>query len=378
MALPRAMSGQVSIARADVGTMERERVLADAKLAMKQPIATITSIASPKHDADAHDFYSELEPEPNPAGPTAQHAFRDHATALRRFSNAVATLTAAYVLTKDDAYALQAGKHLYAWFVQPATRMNPQLTCAGFVPSGKAAVGAPAGMVDGAPLAEVARAMSFLVDTAALSPPDLETAHQWFASLLEWMNSAREPVIAREAKDRSASAWLLMASAISRSLRDTAVLDACTHRFRKPTLRNQINANGVFMHEITTPYPFRNTLLNFELLAGACQILTTPFDDLWHFELEDGPGMRSVAAFLFPVLQDRAKWPYIADPQNYRELPGRRAGLLFAGRAFTRPEYVETWRATPAPDMASLPEQVAASYTIREPLLWTARALHGL
>ena len=282
------------------------------------------------------------------------------------------------MLTHEDTYALRAGQHLYAWMVQPETRINPQFTYAGFDPKGKSSVGPPAGIVDAAPLAEVARAMSFLVDTAALSPPDAGTAHQWFASLLEWLNSAREPMIAREAKDHSASAWLLLASAISRSLRDSAVLAACTHRFRKPTLRNQISAGGTFLHEITTAFPFRNTLLNFDLLAAACQLLSTPFDPLWAYELEDGPGMRSVAALLYPVLQDRAKWPYVADPMFFHDLPGRRPGLLFAGRAYGRPEYVDVWRSTTAQELNALPEPVASSFAVHEPLLWTARATHGL
>jgi len=88
--------------------------------------------------------------------------------------------------------------------------------------------------------------------------------------------------------------------------------------------------------------------------------------------------MRSVAALLFPVLQDRAKWPYVADPMYFHDLPGKRAGLLFAGRAFDRPEYVETWRSTLALNMDALPEPVASSFVVHEPLLWTTRAAHGL
>lgn len=358
--------------------MERERVLAEAKAALKAPVATITSLPAPHSDAGPHAFYSEFAPVPGEktASPVPV-PFREHSTALRRFSNTVATLTAAYLLTHEDPYALRAGQHLYAWFVQASTRMEPQFNNAGCAIGAKAA-GTPGGVLDAVPLAEVARAMSFLVDTAALSPSDTQAVHKWLADLLGWLNNDRNAFIAREAKDRRASAWLLLASAVSRSVRDSSVLDACTHRFRKPTLRNQINATGAFPHEITTPFPFRNTLLNFDLLAGACQILSTPFDNLWPFELEDGPSMRAVAAFLFPALQDRAKWPYIADPQFFRDLPGRRAGLLFAGRAFNRPEYVDLWRSTPAPDMNSLPEPVAASFPIHEPLLWTTRAAHGL
>ncbi len=377
--LPKALRSQATLSsRVDVGTLERDRVLTEAKDALKRPIETITTRKSPRKDGDPHEYYSELSFAQSDLVPRTARSFRDHATLLRQFSNSVATLTAAYVLTHEDAYALRAGQHLYAWFVQPETRMNPQLAFAGFDPREKSAVGQPSGIIDAVPLAEIARSMSFLVDTAALSPPDFETTHQWFASLLEWMNTAREPVIAREAKDRTASAWLLLASAISRSLRNSAVLDACTHRFRKPTLRNQITAGGVFPREIVTAFPFRNTLLNFELLTAACQLLSTSFDPLWQYELEDGPGMRAVVALLFPVLQDRAKWPYVADPMFYNDLPARRAGLLFAGRAFQRPEYVELWRVTPAPNMDALPEPVASSFVVHQPLLWTTRAAHGL
>ena len=378
-ALPRFIAAQAaSAARADVGAMERERVLAEATDALKRPIETVTSRKAPRKDADPHEFYSELTFAQSDLVPRTARAFRDHATLVRQFSNTVAMLTAAYVLTRQEAYALRAGQHLYAWFVQADTRMNPQLAFAGYDAGGRSNVGSPAGVADGVPLAEIARAMSFLVDTAALSPPDIETTHRWFAGLLDWMNTAREPVIAREAKDHSASAWLLMASAVSRSLRDSAVLDACTHRFRKPTLRNQINAGGTFPREITTAFPFRNTLLNFELLCASCQLLSTSFDPLWQYELEDGPGMRAVAALLFPVLRDPGKWPYVADPLFFHDLPGRRAGMLFAGRAFGRPEYVELWHATPAPKMDALPEPLASSFVLHEPLLWTARAAHGL
>jgi hypothetical protein len=355
--------------------MERASVLAAAASALTQPILTVTAIASPH--ATPRDFYSELPQDPDPTNTTKHHtAFRDHATALRNASSAIATLTAAYVLTHEDRYALRAGRHLAAWFVDPATSMSPQFPYAAYEQA--KSVATTAAVVDLVPLAEIARALSFLRDTDALSPQELAAAQAWFADFQSFLNTDRNAFIAREAKDHTASAWLLLASAVARSLADEKNLEACRRRFRRPTLRNQIDSLGVFPHEITTAFPYRNTLFNFDLLATACQILSTQFDNLWLYELEDGPGIRSVAAFLYPFIRDRSKWPQIADPQSFRDLPGRRPALLFAGRAFDRPEYVDLWRSTPAPDPAQLPEPVAASFPISQPLLWTARAPHGL
>lgn len=355
--------------------MERGRVLAAATDTLTRPILTIAAIPSPH--ATPHDFYSELPPDPSPTIAAKSHdAFRDHATALRNASSAIATLTAAYILTREDRYALRAGRHLAAWFVEPATRMSTQFPYAAYDPVKSAPT--PAAVVDLVPLAEIARALSFLPDTNALSPSELVATHAWFTDFQGFLNTDRNAFIAREAKDHVASAWLLISSAVARSLGDDKNLDACRRRFRRPTLRNQIDSLGVFPHEITTAFPYRNTLFNFDLLATACQILSTQFDNLWLYELEDGPGMRSVAAFLYPAIRDRAKWAQIADPQSFRDLPGRRPAMLFTGRAFDRPEYVDLWRSTPAPDLAQLPEAIAASFPISQPLLWTARAPHGL
>jgi hypothetical protein len=330
LAAARLLPAQTTSAHIPVATLEHDHILASANSALKQPLTVL----------------------------------RDNPNALRRVSNTIAALTAAFLLTHEDRYALRAGQHLYAWLVEPTTRLNstfPNSTLDAIVP-----------------LAELIRSLAFLTDTAALSPPDLTTANLWLKDLQTWLNTDKTALIARDAKDHAASAWLLLTASIARTLANDNTLDECRHRFRKPTLRNQINAAGAFPHEIATAFPLRNTLFNFDLLCGACQLLSSPFDDLWHFELEDGPGMRSIAAALFPLLQDPAKWPAIADAQLFRDVPLRRPALLFAGRAYNRPEYVDLWRTLPTPDLAQLPEPLAATYPITQPILWTTPAPHGL
>jgi hypothetical protein len=371
------LSAQTPTARINVAEAERPRILAEAPHALAAPITPITTTPAPH--APSNTFVSEIEPERGVSDPRANaKLFRAHAIALRNTSVNIACLSAAFLLTHDEQYARRAGAHLRAWFITPATRMLPSADLAGReygADSTDQSTGTPAGIDDLAPLAELVRSTSFLVDSQALAEDEFDTLNQWFADFASWLDTNRNAGIARDAKDHRASAWLLIRSAIARNARSDADLEACRKRFRAPTLRNQINEAGVFPQEVATPNPYRNTLFNFDLLAGACQLLDSPFDLLWDYQLIDEVGMRSVAAYLYPLIAHPEKWTYVADADHFMELPGPRPALLFAGRAYERPEYVALWRKL---DAQPVPTDIAGSFPIRQPLLWTERAAHGL
>ena len=357
---------------ASVVSVERTRILAAADRALAAAAAAAVAVIEPITVATAKSplnpkiFYSVQ------TDADAELHFSAPAALLKHASMHVAALTAAYTLTGEDRYALRAGQILFAWFVAPSTRLEPSFEHARCSPASRQ--GSPSALLDAVPLAEMARSLSFLVDTAALAPPDLAAARDWFRSLLNWMNNSRLGGLARDSKDHVGSAWLLLSAAIARMLHDDKLLLETSALFRKPTLRQQINSTGSFPHEVESAYPYRNALFNFDLLAAACQLLSTNFDNLWEFELADGPGMRSVAAYMYPVINTPARWPWPADAEQFRELPGRRHALLFSGRAYSRPEYVELWQRLP--DLSDQPT-MQPTLPITQPLLLLGRAPHG-
>ncbi len=363
----RALPQTTSLAHVNVAGLEHDRVLAEAKTALLAPIAPVA--AQTMAEAPRNQFFSELDSDEN----TAKPVFRSQARALRELSNTVATLCAAYLLTADESYASRAVEHVRASLLEPATRLEPNFDHAGCAPGTTA--GTPAGIVDLLPLAELSRALVFLIDSPSLTPDNQSALQQWFGSVSDWLNTSRVAGIARDKADHRGSAWLLLAAAFARYTRDETALEACRKLFRTPTLRHQIRTDGVFPQEVATPNPYRNTLFNFDLLTAACQLLNSSFDPLWGYELIDGVSLRIVVAFLYPLIEHPERWPYPADAVAFRELPRRRPGLLFAGRAYDRPEYVALWQQLPA---GPPPAALAASFPIRQPMLWTARARHGL
>ena len=267
----------------------------------------------------------------------------------------VPALAAASVVAPGDApkYAAAAGALLDAWFLNPGTRPTLELGEQSYEP-----------LIALAGLAELAVALPFL----ALVPEQAAQLKSSFAKYLTFLTEDRTALLARDAKDHHASAWLLQVAAFARFTGNQALLSECVHRFKSSTIRAQIDAKGEFPHELRTGNALRDSLFNLDLLAGVCVLLSTRFDSLWDHELQDGPGMRTAIANFVPYLRNRKIWPYPADNEHFNELPCRRPALLFAARAYAQPDYAALWR-TLDPAQPAHPT-LLRTFPIRQPLLW--------
>lgn len=369
-----------STSRPDVAAIDHDRILKAAEGYVSQSPTPLTTIPSPHNPGTPQDYYSESDDYwPDSADPTAPYtqrtgkpnpdAFTAHRDALHSLGLIVPALTAAFVLTHEERYAGQAVAHLNAWFVDPATSITPNLANAAVVPPAK--IGRAEGVVEAVFLAEIAQSIPFLSSSESLTQPRLDAITAWFTSYLQWLNTARTAGLARDMKNHHASSWLMQAAACARlNSKDDRALTELRHQFKSTTIRAQITADGAFTHELTTPNPYRNSLFNLDMLAAVCDLLSTRFETVWTYDLQDGPGMRSAVARHYPFILNRGTWPYRADQEYFSALPLRRPSLLLAARAYNRPEYADLWKTLP-PD-TTIPE-LQRTMPISQPLLWVTR-----
>jgi hypothetical protein len=369
--------------RPDVAAIDHDRILSEARVYLTEQPKPLTGLPCPRSPGTPHDFYSEGLAAPDEAAPTTAPSaplFTAHADALFRLGLQVPGLAAAGFLTGDPQYARHAAEHLRAWFVDPATSMTPNLDYGQVLAGGTKRTGRYEGILETLPLVEVAQAIPFLAP--ALTENDLGAIRAWFAAYLHWLTAPQDSgprlaALARDRKDHHGSSWVLQVTAYSlltatggtapRS--EDSSLSDLRHRFKTVTLRAQMVAEGSFPHEVTSPNPYRNSLFNLDLLAATCELLTTRFETMWPYELQDGPGMRATIAFHARYIGDRGKWPYRSDAEHFTDLPKRRVSMLFAAKAFARPEYADLWKSL-APDSDADPLEIRRTIPIHQPLLW--------
>jgi hypothetical protein len=360
----------------DVGAWERNRVLKAANEYLGQAPVTITAATSARSAGGPHDFFSEGDywwPDPNnPTGPYIQRDgmsnpdnFVEHRRYLMRLSVQVPALAAAWKLTRDGRYAQQAARHLRAWFVDEQTRMNPNLQFAQAIHG--IATGRGTGIIDTIHLVEVARAVEVMRRTGGLSATDTAAIKNWFAGYLVWLTTHPYGKQERDAKNNHGTCWVMQVAEFARLTGNKELTAYCSDRFKTVLVPNQIAADGSFPEELRRTKPYGYCLFNLEAMTAVCQILSTPEDNLWRFQLADGRGVRLAMSHMFPFLKDKTRWLLKPDVMYYSEWPMRQSSLLFAGLAYNEPDYLNLWKAL-RPD--SQVEEVIRNFFIRQPVLW--------
>ena len=361
--------------------IERPRVLRLANKFLSEKPITIMASHSPRSAGGPHDYFSEGDywwPDPkNPGGPYIQRDgesnpdnFVAHREALMRLGVQAPALCAAWVLTKERKYADHAADHLRAWFIDPATMMNPNLQYAQAI-HGRT-TGRGTGIIDTLQIVDVVRGAGAIAPSGALSSSDQNALRKWFADYLIWMTTSKNGMEERDAKNNHATCWALQAAVFSLFTRDAEIQNYCRNRFKSVLIPNQMAPDGSFPQELRRTKPYSYSLFNLEAMAGIAQVLSTSADDLWTFNLPDGRCMAKAEAFMFPYIADKSKWPYPHDVMYFDQWPLAEQSLLFAGLALNKPEYLKLWRKLNEDPAV---EEAVRNYPIRQPVLWMNPAI---
>ena len=360
----------------ELKSLERPRILPKADAYLQAQPVTVTAQRAERSKGGIHDFYSEGDYWwPNPDDPEGPYIRRDglsnpdnfvaHRRAMVRLSDIIGTLASAYLITGDERYAAYAGTHLAAWFIDPATKMNPSLNY-GQAIKGKVE-GRSIGVIDTIHLAEVARGALVLGDLGALPAEQFDGVKAWFSDYLNWLTT--HPFGKREQvhPNNHGVCWSMQAGAFAQLAGRPDVLDWIRNQFRTVYLEEMMALDGSFPEELGRTKPYGYSLFVLDAMAMVAQIASTPGENLWTYSLPDGRSMGTGMHFLFPYMEDKSSWPYPQDVLYWDEWPVRHPSLIFAGLNLGKPAYLSLWTTLEADP--GTPE-VLRNLPIRYPLLW--------
>jgi hypothetical protein len=364
----------------DLQAFDRTRIVHIAEAAIKDEPRTITSVINPRSPGGLHDFSSEGDywwPDPkNPDGPyirrdgeTNPANFVEHRRLLMRFVRDEGALLAAYDLTHEEKFAAAAVRHLHAWFVDPATLMNPDLQFAQSIKG--VCTGRGTGIIDTVHLAEVALGIPVLRGSAAFTAADDAAVTGWFRQYLKWIQTHPNGIDERNANNNHGTCWALQAAAFATLTGDQAVLAECRQRFTGILLPRQMAADGGFPQELARTKPYSYSIFNLDVMTALAAVLSTPSDNLLTYQLPDGRSLVRGIEFLAPFLADKSKWTRPPDVMYWDQWPMRQASLLFGYTVTKQAAWLDTWKRLPADSDV---EEARRNFIVRFPTLWVRPA----
>lgn len=299
--------------------------------ALQEPIATVVDKPQASPTGDAHDYVSFARYYwPDPAKPDglpyishdgrhnlAQVARGDHER-LWGFADNVEALAAGWRINHDQADAARAGEWLRAWFVTPATRMNPSLEFAQVRLGHDNNHGSYSGVLDARCLAQVIDALRMLDDSPALSAADQKAIHEWFTKYLDWLMTAKNARSEHATKNNHGS-WFL-AQAIPIALycgREDLARQLCEED--KARIASQIRPDGSQPLEIARVDGLGYSEFNLEAQFHIARLAAGLGIDLWHYTAPDGASLAKALEYLAPYNQHPGTWPAT---QNAKLSPG--------------------------------------------------------
>lgn len=370
-----ALLTAATVTEFDLRAAERARAVQAAEVALTHEPRTLTSVRNPRSAGGPHDFSSEGDywwPDPQkPAGPyirrdglTNPDNFVAHRNLMFGLARDVGALVAAWDLTHEERFAVAAARHLRTWFVDPATRMNPNLVYAQAIQG--VATGRGIGIIDTVHLAEVALAIEALRGSPALKPEDDAALTQWFRDYLHWMRTHPYGLDEAKQENNHGTCWVLQAACFARLTRDAAALTECRERFRRDLL-TQMAPDGSFPRELARTKPYGYAIFNLDVMAATAVVLSTPTENLMRATMPDGRGMLRAVGWLAPFLADKSRWPKAPDVMYWNDWPIRQPALLFGALAGGDAEWLALWQRLPADSPV---EEVQRNFPVRYPTLW--------
>jgi hypothetical protein len=304
-------------------------------------------------DAGPNDYYSEGPywwPDPrNPGGPYIRkdgernpERFMGNRTDLGNMCSAVLSLGMGGFLLGDRRCGEHAAAVLSTWFVDPKSRMNPNLEYGQAVRGIN--TGRGTGLIDTVSMIHAAQGVMLLEQAGMLDAKLGDGVRQWYAAFLKWMTTSKKGLDEKQSGNNHATWWTAQVAAYATLTGDEAVKKMAWDHYRQYLVPSEIRTGGDCPREEARTNSLSYSAMNLDAFSVICRVAETNGVALWKYRTEAGIGVETAFRYLMPFVQQPETWK----KQQISKFNGD--GTFFAGLAgagLPAPDLLSAYRAMP-------------------------------
>jgi hypothetical protein len=309
------------IQQKDAATLERVHTLqkqADGLLSMK-PVSVMDKAFTPA-SGDKHDYMSQApyfwydSTKPNGLPYIRKDGQRnpeinkitDHRN-CGDVDNACRTLALAWYCTGDEKYAAKATELLRYWFLNDATKMNPNLNYAQAIPGINNGRGI--GIIETIALTGIADAAGLLKGSKSFTEADYKSLQQWYAQYLNWMLTSKNGNEEHAAKNNHGTWFYAQAIDFALFTGNTSKAKELAEETKK-RMDSQISKEGKMQLELDRTNGLGYSTFNLEAWFRVATLAQYAGVNLWQYTNQQGASIRTAFDWLLPYAMGQKQWNY--------------------------------------------------------------------
>tara|TARA_Y100001980_G_C14556270_1_gene347152 strand:- start:5357 stop:6544 length:1188 start_codon:yes stop_codon:yes gene_type:complete len=294
-----------------------KEIVEDADAALEQPIVNVVDEGALPPSGDPHDYFSySTYWWPDPDNPDGPYIWRDGVTNPDRYTSdvsrlgamrdAVSSLVPAWYFTGDERYAERAVQQLRAWYLDPATRMNPNMQF------GQKRRGhdynSHSGILEALRMEWVVDCAILLEDFPGWTKQDENGLRRWFGDYSTWLVESFEG--GEESMQPNNHGTWYNYQLILYSIYGGKPELAHTHLELMPArIFKQVFMDGRQPQELIRTNALSYSIYNARALVGVARLGRHLDFDLFAYRSTEGRSIRLAIDYLTPFILGKEEWP---------------------------------------------------------------------
>ncbi|MBJ6108705.1 alginate lyase family protein [Hymenobacter sp. BT523] len=294
-------------------TKQVQAAVADAQKALTHGPYTIVDKTQTPPTGNKHDYMSQAPYSwPDPTKPDGKPyinrdglrnpeaaAFTDEDHMLDMTSD-VKKLAVAYYFTGEEKYAVQAARQLRGFFLDPATRMNPNLNFAQAIPG--LYTGRCYGMIETRNLVEIPDALALMSASKSIDTKLVSGLQDWFRQFTAWAQTSPLGSAEGKVENNHGTFWDSEVVDFALFTGDEALARKVLETQTKARIATQLQPDGAQPLELARTRPWNYVTMNMLGWVRLARLGEKVNVDLWNYALPDGRGLHAGVAWLKPYL----------------------------------------------------------------------------
>ncbi|MCE6991089.1 alginate lyase family protein [Dyadobacter sp. CY323] len=289
------------------------------KLLKAKPLQVVDGDTPPS--GNMHDFFAIGKLAfPNPKTPNGMPYIRKDGVTnpeadgdrydLHRYNTTLSRvndLSLAWFYTRDEKYAKKAAELLRVWFLDPDTRMNPNLNNASALPG--VHDGMPIGIIFSVALIRMVDHVKILALSKSWTTEDNKGLKKWFADYRDWLLESDLGKVEAKANNNHGSWYAAQVAAYSiyngEFEKAKPMIDLA-----KKQIAQQIEPDGSMPREYKRERSLHYSIYGLQAFTYLARCGEIVGENLWDFKSADEKSLRLAFSFLYPYVTYTKEWPW--------------------------------------------------------------------